>query len=219
VPSRSNRIDVVCPECQARNPFEQWEVVDAVESPDLVARILEGTLFDFTCRNCEELITLDYSFRLEDHANRRMLQYDPLRGIPLEAPAIPLSNYRLLRVSDPNAITEVARIWKDSLNDGVMLVIKHLLAGDLERSLGFRPDVCGYTGRADVEGEAHLAFVVQFNDEEPRDYSVQWSLYEKLRAGQVDGAGADITGQGWIPWNSETAGRLLRALNDVFSAH
>src|SRR5688572_14040036 len=97
MPSRSRQIKVLCPECQAPNPFTQWEVVDAAENPEAVDAIVDGSLFEFTCRNCEEEITLDFSVRMEDHSygGIGMVQYDAPRQVTLEKPPAPKPWYKL----------------------------------------------------------------------------------------------------------------------------
>ncbi len=45
-------LDLECPRCGTPFQTETWIVVDGHERPDLVARILDGTLHDATCPNC-----------------------------------------------------------------------------------------------------------------------------------------------------------------------
>lgn len=216
MPSRSRRIEVLCPECRAPNPFVQWEVVDAAENPPLMDRILEGTLFDFVCTNCEEEITLEFSARFEDHAAALIVKYEAPRGPALEEPWIPGEKYRLRRVSDQNAFTELARIWKDSLDDSAMLVMKHMLARDVEEQHRIRPLVCGYEGLGEVDGEPCLSFIVWLpQDNEPRAFSVSSSVYEEIRARLPADAESTSSGERWVDWDSAAAQRIYDVLNSA----
>jgi len=213
VPSRSRNVDIVCPECEARNPFTEWEIVDSALNPELFAAIVDGSLFDFTCRHCQEVITLDFSIRLHGPDTRAMIQYDAPRGPQLETSAAPTPEYRLRKVRDQNGFIELARIGKDSLNDGVMLLLKHMLARDLEQQFGNRPLVCGYDSIVEEAGERFLGFAfVMPDDTEPRLFPATYKNYEGfVRAMEPDLQ--DIMPPGtWVNWDHQTAQRLLDAL-------
>ena len=45
-------IELTCPRCGTPFATETWVIVDGDERPDLVARILDGTLHDVTCPHC-----------------------------------------------------------------------------------------------------------------------------------------------------------------------
>ena len=218
MPSRSRRIDVLCPECQERNPFVQGEVVDAAENPPLVDRILDGTLFDFTCTNCEEEITLEFSARFEDHARRFLFQYDAPHAPELSLRPPPSPEYRLRRVTDQNAFTELARIWKDSLDDGVMLLVKHMLVKDVEEQMGVRPLVCSYDQPSEVEGEPFLDYVVWMPEEdEPRLFSMPRMIYDELKVALPDDVDEILPDGQWAGWNAASAQRIYEALQPDIS--
>ena len=213
MPSRSKKIEVYCPECHTRNQFVQWEVVDAAENPPLVARILDGTLFDFTCDNCEEEITLEFSVRFEDSRAKLMFQYEAPRAPVLPVPRKLPPEFRLRRISDQNAFIELARIWKNSLDDSVMLLVKHMLARDVEEQHGIRPLVCSYDGLGEIEGEPSLDYFVWLPEEqEPRVFSIPRNLYDDLKAKLPDEAEQILPDGQWIDWNSATAQKLFEML-------
>ena len=213
VASRSRPIEVLCPECRAPNPFLQWEVVDAGENPAQVKGILDGELFDFTCRNCEQEITLDHSIRFEDHSACAICQYDPPRHVPLDLPPDPPPAYRLRRLSDQNAFIELVRIWKDSLDDGVMLLVKHMLARDVEQNLGVRPLVCSFDSTGEVEGERSLDYAVWMpEEEEPRLFQMSISLYDQFQIALESDLPEILPDGEWVRWDQSTAQRIIEAL-------
>lgn len=50
--SLANPFDLNCPRCGTAFWVNVWTIVDNAEHPDLVARILDGTLHDATCSHC-----------------------------------------------------------------------------------------------------------------------------------------------------------------------
>ena len=186
--------------------------MDASENPGQVTAILEGELFDFTCRNCEQEITLEHSIRFEDHSARAMCQHDPPRQALLELPSETPADYRLRRLSDQNAFIELIRIWKESLDDGVMLLVKHMLARDVEEEAGVRPLVCSFENQSEVEGEPYLDYVVWLPEEEdPRLFSMPMQTYNRFRSILSNELDRLLPAGQWVDWDSATAQRLYVA--------
>ncbi len=211
MPSRSKRLEVLCPECQAPNPFLQWEIVDSAENPELCQLILDGSLFDFTCRNCEEEITLDFSIRFEDHAHERMVQYDAPRGPQLALVDPPNPWYRMRLVRDQNAFIEVVRIWNDNLEDYVMLVLKHLLVRDYEAETGQRPLLCSYMSRSSESELDRFEYAISFRGDASPRFTSGDVPYSELLFGMSRHAEELMPNGQWVPWDHEMAKRLLDA--------
>lgn len=47
-----DEVNVPCPQCDAIFPFDAWTLVNTKENPEAVAKIIDGTLFEFRCPKC-----------------------------------------------------------------------------------------------------------------------------------------------------------------------
>jgi len=52
MPSLAQRPELTCPQCNQTFQAEIWQVVDAAERPDLLEKVLQGTIHDLPCPQC-----------------------------------------------------------------------------------------------------------------------------------------------------------------------
>ena len=79
--SFANPLDLTCPRCGAAFAAEVWTVVDSVERPDLVARILDGTLHNTTCPGCGQTGSVPAPLLYHNRRAERVLL-----GVPPQMP-------------------------------------------------------------------------------------------------------------------------------------
>lgn len=76
-------VDLQCPHCATAFTAPLWVIVDAGERPDLVGRILDGTVHDTTCPHCGESGQIVAPLLYHDARAKQVLLAVP-RGLPDE---------------------------------------------------------------------------------------------------------------------------------------
>jgi hypothetical protein len=71
--SASQEVGVTCVSCGTAFGAEVWLIVDAAERPDLVARIVDGSIHTASCPHCGTLHPLDAPLLFHDHARQQLI--------------------------------------------------------------------------------------------------------------------------------------------------
>lgn len=207
----STGVEFHCPFCKAHNRAEMWLRIEAAEDPALVQQAMDGALFTHTCWSCKEAATFDHALLFVDTARRVWFLNQPPSDPLAEhlAPAEmdnPPNDFQLRRVSNTNAFQELLRVWQDGLDDGAMLLLKHMLAARVLQDTGEPPILCSYDVRVTHDRQEWLEYVVFANEEsEPETLAVPLSTYESVRQTISPYTAALFPVGQWIDWNDETA--------------
>ena len=120
--SHAETADLPCRSCGAPFAAEVWVIVDPTERPDLLARLLAGTLHDLTCPACGHTATVDAPLLVVRPAAEPVLLFSPARGGgPQQAEAQAGALVSLLRA-------HVGAAWRDEwLGRGVVGVARAAL--------------------------------------------------------------------------------------------
>ena len=59
--SKHHTEEIVCPECQHKGNFEIWDSINTVLDPEMKEKVLDQSIFSYTCPNCGETFQLAYS--------------------------------------------------------------------------------------------------------------------------------------------------------------
>jgi len=79
--SYPDHVSLTCPQCQAPFTAPVYVIVDGVERPDLVARILDETLHDVACPQCGQVGRVPAPLLYHDSSHARVLY-----GVPPDMP-------------------------------------------------------------------------------------------------------------------------------------
>lgn len=71
--SRNEIRRITCPQCGAESDFVVWSSVNTGMDPAQKEKVLDRSLFQFTCPECGEVATVDHSFLYHDVEQRLML--------------------------------------------------------------------------------------------------------------------------------------------------
>lgn len=183
-------------------------VVDAEGRPDLVAKLMDGTLCETTCPACGAAVAVDHALAYVDHPRRACCLCEPAGDIAAPAAAAETRpGYRLRRVRDANTLRELALVWREGLDDLAMLLVRHWLADRLARDEGRPPLLCAYDGREEA-GEGRLVYTVFMTERDPpATATVPMEAYRTMTdlANRVRG---EVCPDGeWVGWDAETARR------------
>ena len=59
--SRHHTEEIVCPACQHKGIFEIWDSINTVLNPEMKEKVLNQSIFSYTCPKCGETFQLAYS--------------------------------------------------------------------------------------------------------------------------------------------------------------
>jgi len=59
--SKHHTEEIVCPGCQYKGNFEIWDSINTVLNPEMKEKVLNQSIFSYTCPNCGETFQLAYS--------------------------------------------------------------------------------------------------------------------------------------------------------------
>ena len=64
--SLNNIISATCPNCKKEFPFEVWNCVNAQLNPEMREKVLNGSIFNFTCPHCKFSAHTEYPILYDD---------------------------------------------------------------------------------------------------------------------------------------------------------
>lgn len=73
--SLSNIIKATCPNCKKEFPFEVWNSVNAQLKPEMREKVLNGSIFNFTCPHCKFSAHKEYPILYDDMKNHFMIYF------------------------------------------------------------------------------------------------------------------------------------------------
>lgn len=59
--SKHHTEEIICPGCQHKEIFEVWDSINTVLDPEMKEKVLNQSIFSYTCPNCGETFQLVYS--------------------------------------------------------------------------------------------------------------------------------------------------------------
>ena len=205
----SQDVEFTCPHCKARNNATLWPRIDAESAPEVMDQLYAGTLFDHVCFHCHEPTALDHTVLVEFATARTAIMNsppsDPLAAA-VDAADSSLEDYSLRRVTDSNALRELALVIRDGLDDAAMLLLKHMLAARVMQDRGEPPVLCNYESTMRDGDKEWLEYVMfQTENSEPETLTVPMSVYQDVLNTVRDEKQMRFpTGQ-WMDWNEESA--------------
>lgn len=155
--------DVACPECGAAVRTEMWPGIRAESDPQLRARALDETLFDWKCPRCGCKARFLYPCLYHDKSRGFMVYLAP-NGSGAEFQPVDvgerfpqLAGVKKRVVASPAELKEKILIFEAGLDDCAVELVKYALASVLEEKYG-RKAVRGYFSGADADRISFLFF-------------------------------------------------------------
>ncbi len=204
--------DVGCPHCGAAVRTQMWPGICAQENPELRARVLDETMFDWKCPQCGYTAQFVYPCLYHDRDRKFMVYVVPngsgseFRPVDVSEKFPQLAGVRKRVVSTPAELKEKILIFEAGLNDYAVELVKYALAGVLERKHG-KKTIQGYFCSADEEeDQIRFTFFPEGRDQLV-ERSTRLEAYQKsleiVRAAGIEEANS------FLPVDSVTAKSLL----------
>lgn len=177
--SLSEQTTVECPKCTSGQFITYWQSVNVTLDPDLKKKVLDRTLFTFTCEHCGYIAAMYHPLLYHDIEQRLMVSLGEeapdnvtSKGIFASLASKIEAEYTFRLVSSVDELIEKILIWDAGLDDRVVEVVKLLLLAELDESLGESDSELFFSGivrEGDAEPEVNFKLV---NETGARDVSV-----------------------------------------------
>jgi len=82
---------IECPQCGTEGNFTVWQSVNVDLNPDLKSKVLDGSLFEWTCPQCGKTFNVPYTFLYHDMTHNFMVQF------PVRTPPVIMAEYIYIR--------------------------------------------------------------------------------------------------------------------------
>lgn len=209
---------VKCPGCGAEQPFLIYPTVNTQLNPELRERILNSTLWDMTCRDCREKVTMFYNLLYHDMQRRLAFWLVfPESGQELDDDGAFGPEYTSRQVRSHWELMEKIRIFEAGQADYEVECAKIMLA----QVNGIGPDDRFYLLEFNPTGagDTRAAFV-WFSPQGPNSFSMNWTAFAKEYAGVFGELKMLYTGRDrWVLLNRNTLFQEIRAEADSTGAH
>ena len=204
--------EVGCPQCGAAVKTKLWPGVNAVEHPELRARVLDESLFDWSCPECGYAARFLYPFLYHDPNRKFMIFLSPngdgcvCGPVDVDGEFPQLGGFLKRVVSSPEALKEKILIFEAGLDDFAVELVKLALAGILDRKYG-KKTLAGYFCYADeAENRIGFSFLLE-GEKSPVRRRTRMDAYRKSL--QIVKDAPPDRGGGFLPVDDVTARRIL----------
>lgn len=136
--------EISCPRCGAANQSRMWIGVESSQNPELRARLLDGTFFDWRCPDCGYEAKLIYPCLYHDRENGVMICLAPngeADGLNARAREYPgLESVKMRTVASPEELKEKILIFEAGLDDLAVEAVKLALLELVEKKRDCRAE-------------------------------------------------------------------------------
>jgi len=211
--------EISCPKCGAAVKTELWPGVDAIRNPDLKARVMDETIFDWTCPECGYAARFLYPFLYHDPEHKFMIYLSPNGGnceeIDIETRFPQLSGIKKRLVPTPEALKEKILIFEAGLDDRAVELVKFALTGVLDKKHGKKASA-GYFCYADEQAnEIGFSFLFEGEAEPVRRHTRMDAYHKSL---EIVEATHSIQLNGFLLIDSVTAQKTLTEYHESTQA-
>lgn len=225
---------VVCPKCKGEGEMEIWSSVNVSLDPELREKIMDDSLFLWTCPHCGEKIFVPFGTMYHDMTNRFMLffdhdtnckeQYEPFK-LPTEELGASMKDYKFRVVHRLDDLKEKIVIMgilhlDDVAIEHMKFMISHILLPEIAAN-GYELRISNYDPHNDVS-EFGAIFFTYYDKEKQQTMEVRFALdnyYEhKYTVGldpRMQFEGGLCVDQGWMCKQLLAVGEPPRNTSDV----
>ena len=158
---------VVCPRCEYWEAFMKYDSVNVTLNPKLRNKVMSGSIFDWTCPECGEKLSVRYNLLYHDMDKAFQVYYAPKSCTETNEMVNKLhAKYPSIRtlcrtVGTLNELREKILIFENGLNDIAIELIKIVVKYDKENNI---PEECELRFEKIIK-DKHLIFRRIINDE------------------------------------------------------
>lgn len=141
--SKHHTEEIVCPECQHKGIFEIWDSINTVLDPEMKEKVLNQSIFSYTCPNCGETFQLAYStlyHQMEDLIMIYLVSESEIETtqelFSRNETLFDLSADKYLKriVTSPNQLIEKIQIFDAGKDDRIIELVKLIVTDYLHQN-------------------------------------------------------------------------------------
>jgi len=168
--------EIVCAKCSAKQKLQAWPSATVLQNPELRKKVLDETLFNWTCEKCGYQALVVYPFLYHDTQRRLMIALNPDPDAKrLESPPL-VDGLKKRVVRLPAELKEKILIFEAGLDDAAMELTKLLLTAPLCKKYGTEK-LRLYFCRRDDNGMVFAVFTA--GNPEPTYESAAQKIYDQ----------------------------------------
>lgn len=168
--------EIVCAKCSAKQKLQAWPSATVLQNPELRKKVLDETLFNWTCEKCGYQALVVYPFLYHDTQRRLMIALNPDPDAKrLESPPL-VDGLKKRVVRLPAELKEKILIFEAGLDDAAMELTKLLLSAPLCKKYGTEK-LRMYFCRRDDNGMVFAVFTA--GNPEPTYESAAQKIYDQ----------------------------------------
>lgn len=142
--SRMSTELISCPKCGKESEIVVWSSLNADIDPAAKQKLLDGTLFNFTCSHCGNMTNVLYPILYHDMAHSAMVYLVDKDSVertqemfsgPGYEPVFGNDEYRVRIVTHPYSLREKAIIFDNGLDDRIIEAVKLIFRDKLSERL------------------------------------------------------------------------------------
>ena len=193
--SKNHQEEFTCPHCGAKGKFTVWDSINVNLDPQLRDKVLDESLFMWTCPCCGKQMYITFGSLYHDISNQFMILFDHKSNVENEdfgqESALPESeelaqfskNYRLRQVHGILALKEKIFIFEEGLSDIVVELLKYFVINQVihinESDPNFLIGKGIYFTNLSDDGENLVFAVVSPRKGVVANFSLSFNLYEQ----------------------------------------
>ncbi len=184
---------LTCPKCGSKGDMQIWDSVNVQLNPELKEKVMDESLFIWTCPDCGHKAYITFGTLYHDVANQYMLFFDhKADNHDISEDAFPDNeefaqfnkNYRLRYVHGIHALKEKIFIFDEGLSDVVVELLKYFVRNQIIRINESDPNfligkAIYFTGLSDDGEQLIFAVVSPRKKGVVANFSLNFNLYEQ----------------------------------------
>lgn len=203
---------IICPECGAAAETPLWAGITADDNPELREKVLDETLFDWKCPECEYSARFLYPCLYHDKKLGFMVYAVPEGcgkapgpdGICEKFPQ--LSGVKKRLVNSPARLKEKVLIFEAGLDDLAVELVKLAMADVLKNKYGKKVETCYFCYADKDNNQIGFSFFLE-GEKEPIRRRTKMNAYEKTL--EIAGQAGLSDGGDFLSVDSDFANKVL----------
>lgn len=211
--------EVSCPHCGAAVKTPMWPGINAEENPELRARVLDETLFDWECPKCGYRAQFMYPCLYHDPGRGFMVYAVPngsgkeFQPVDIAEKFPQLTGLKKRVVPTLAQLKEKVLIFEAGLDDIAVELVKYALEGVLRKKYGKETENAYFCYADEAENRIGFSFFLE-GEEKPVQRVTRLDAYRKTLE-IVKNTENPVAGGSFAPVDSVTAEKILEKYRET----
>lgn len=182
----SETTTISCPKCHADVTIDVHSIIDGTAEPELVAQLLNRSLFEFQCDSCETLCYTPYNLVYVDHNRQFVIGFakdkESVAEVQTLIQSVVKDGEQVRIVATRNQLIEKIQLFEAEYDDRVIELIKVLYSQKFAKDYPKHP-LADILFSTDLDGKHTLQYFIVDNGAITEFIAapIQHDLYQKIK--------------------------------------